>query len=519
MANKTIGMLRLKQLFKLKAEGNSARNIARLLNINRETVGHYINQASNLGLDFGVIEKMQEEELQVLFSSVRQSKPKDSTKIETLAGWFPYLQKELARTGVDRQVIYQEYITAHPDGFSYTHFCREYKAWTKSQNVSAIIEHKAGEKLFVDFAGKKLMVTDRSTGEVKKVEVFVAILGFSQFTYVQACPSQKREAFIQAVENALHYIGGVPQVIVSDNLKSAVFKADRYEPELNEAFERFALHYSTVIVPTRPRKPKDKSRVESAVNITYKRIYALIRNQVFFSIEELNERILKLLVPYNEAVPKHHTLGRQSLLATVEKARLKPLPSSRYELCEYLWQEVYKTAHIFLAVDKHYYSVPYELIGKKVKVVVSSQSVEIYYQLNRVAAHKRDFTERGKTTIKEHLPQNLQFAQSVNTDMLMSWAASIGPCTKQVIEKIIADRPHFEQSSRSCLGILSMAKKVGKERLERACLRALYFGNYGYRTIKNILHKNLDLEALPKEFESEYLIGDHENIRGSSYYN
>ncbi len=172
-----------------------------------------------------------------------------------------------------------------------------------------------------------------------------------------------------------------------------------------------------------------------------------------------------------------------------------------------------------LPADKHYYSVPYELIGKKVKMVYNSEMVEIYYKMKRVALHKRDYTERGKTTIKEHLPQNLQFAESINAEMLTNWAASIGASTKEVIEKIISERPHFEQSSRSCLGILSMAKKVGKERLEKACIRALYFGNYGYRTIKNILHKNLDLQPIPTEFEFEYLIGDHENIRGSSYYN
>lgn len=519
MANKTIGMIRLKQLFKLKAEGKSTRAIAPLLKVNRETVARYLNQAKQLGLGLTAIEKMQEEELQILFSGVKEPRTKDIIKMETLIGWFPYLQKELARTGVDRQVIYQEYIDKHPDGFSYTHFCREYRAWMKMQDVSAIIEHKAGEKFYVDFAGKKLEITDRTTGEIKKVEVFVAILGFSQFTYVQACPSQKREVFIRAVENALHYIGGVPEIIVSDNLKSAVFRADRYEPELNEAFERFALHYSTVIVPARPKKPKDKPRVEGAVKTVYSRIYALIRNQVFFSIEELNETIVKLLVPYNERIPKHHATSRRSLLATIEKNHLKPLPSERHELCEYIWSKVYKTAHIMLPEDKHYYSVPYEFIGKKVKMVYNSETVEIYYNLKRVAVHKRDHSGKGKTTVKEHMPQNLQFAESINADMLINWATSIGESTKQVIEKIISERPHFEQSSRSCLGILSMAKKVGKERLEKACIRALYFGNYGYRTIKNILQKNLDLQPLPKEFEFEYLIGEHENIRGSSYYN
>ena len=519
MANKTIGMIRLKQLFKLKAEGKSIRAIAPLLKVNRETVARYINQAKQLGLDFTVIEKMNEEELQVLFSKVNAYKPVDTLKKETLLKWFPYLQKELARTGVDRWVIYQEYITEHPDGYCYNHFCREYKTWAKTQDVSAIIEHKVGEKLYVDFAGKKLQITDRSTGEIKKVEVFVAILGFSQFTYVQACPSQKREVFIGAVENTLHYIGGVPEVIVSDNLKSAVFKAHRYEPQLNEAFERFALHYSTVIVPARPKKPKDKPRVEGAVKIVYSRIYALIRNQVFFSIEELNETIFKLLVLYNEQIPKHHSSSRRSLLDQIEKNHLKSLPAEKHELCEYLWTKVYKTAHIMLPQDKHYYSVPYELIGKRVKMVYNSETVEIYYNFKRVAMHKRNHNGKGKTTVKEHLPLNLQFTESINADMLINWAASIGCSTKQVIEKIISERPHFEQSSRSCLGILSMAKKVGKERLEKACLRALYFGNYGYRTIKNILQKNLDMQPLPKEFEFEYLIGEHENIRGSSYYN
>jgi len=519
MANKTICMLRLKQLFKLKSEGKSNREIARLLGIHRETVRSYVNEAMALGFSFSAMADAGEKELYEWFGKAEMTRGVNKGQSEALYAMFPYMQKELAKTGVDRQVLYDEYKNANPNGYSYNHFCREYRLWCAARDVAGVMEHKAGDKVFVDFAGKRLAVTDRDTGEVKAVEVFVAILGFSQFTYVEATPSQKRDAFINVVENMLHYIGGVPAAIVPDNLKSAVYRANKYEPELNEAFERFALHYGTTIIPTRSRKPKDKAPVEGAVKIVYSRIYALLRNRVFFSIEELNAGIRELLVPYNNKTSKNASDTRANLLNLVERNELKPLPANRHEMFSYAMATVYKNAYIMLQEDGHYYTVPCELIGKRVKLAYNSKTVEIYFKMKHVASHKRDTTKGTRTTVQAHLPANIQAVNEFSFDKMMNWAASIGKYTEEVITSIIDTRPHPDQARKSCMGILQMSKKVGRERLEKACQRALFYGNYGYRVIKLILEKKLDMEPLQMEFELEqYHIGHHENIRGKSYY-
>jgi len=519
MANKTICMLRLKQLFKLKSEGKSNREAGRLLRIHRETVRDYVNRAKSLKISYETLAESKEEELQEWLGKIQVIKAPDKERKEAAIAWFGKMKTQLGRNGVDRYVLWEEYCSSHKNGYSYTHFCREYKRWCVVQNVSGVTEYKAGDKLYVDFAGKKWPITNRETGEVKNHEVFVGILGFSQFTYVEVTATQKREDVIRASENALHYIGGVPQAIVCDNLKSAVYKACKYEPELNEAYERFALHYSTTILPTRPNKPKDKPLVEGAVKITYRRIRAVLRNRVFFSIEELNEAIRELLVHYNNKVSKDAPDTRRNLLEQIERAELKSLPAERYEMYQYVWCPVYKTSYIMLPEDRHYYSVPYELIGKRLKVVYNSRTVEVYYHMKRVALHNRDCTVKARTTINEHLPANLQFLNEFNAEKIISWASAVGEFTKQMVTIIIDNRPHFDQARKSCMGILHLCKKVGKERVEKACQRAVYFDNYSYRAVKNILQGNLESEPLQLELElNNYHIGDHENIRGSSYY-
>jgi transposase len=490
-----------------------------LLSINRKTIDDYVNRAKSQKLDFATLAKSKEEELQEWLGKVPLIKLPDKQRKEALLGWFPDMQTQLGHDGVDRFVLWEEYCKEHENPYSYNHFCREYKRWCVIQNVSGFIDHKIGDKIYLDFAGKKMQITCRETGKVKNVEVFVGILGFSEFTYVEATASQKREDVIRATENALRYIGGVPQALVCDNLKSAVYKACKYEPELNEAYERFALHYSTVILPTRPRKPKDKSLVEGAVKITYRRIKAVLRKRVFYSIEELNKAIRELLVHYNNKVSKGAKDTRRNLLEQEERKELKPLPLEHYDMYEYAWCQVYKTSYILLSEDRHYYSVPYELIGKRLKVVYNSRTVEVYYHMKRVALHNRDYTAKGRTTINEHLPANLQFLNEVSAEKIISWASCIGEFTKQLVTIIINSRPHFEQARKSCMGILHLGKKVGKERIEKACHRAIYFDNYCYRAVKNILQNNLESEPLQTELELDnYRIGDHENIRGSSYY-
>lgn len=516
MANKTISMLKLRQLFKLKNEGRSNREVGRMLCVHRETVRHYVNKAIQLGLSFSLLSGSEEADIGDLLGDMPAPKVNDEQRKEELQGYFPVVHKELSRVGVDRHAMWESYKQAFPQGYTYAHFCREYKRWCSWQEASGRMEHKAGDKLYMDFAGKKLAIYDRQTGQPHPVEVFVALLGFSQYTYVEGVASQKREPFIRSVENTFYYLGGVPRAIVPDNLKSAVYRGNKYEPELNEAFERFALHYGTTILPTRPGKPKDKALVEGAVKLVYKRIYAPLRDRIFYSLEELNTAIRELLIRYNDRKLTDLPDSRRSLLEEVERKELLPLPTDRYELCEYTWALVYKNGYIMLGADKHYYSVPYTLIGQKVKVVYNSVQVEIFYHLKRVALHRRSYSPKGYTTITDHLASTHRFVTEWSAERFMGWAGSIGSKTRELISQVIDSRPHPEQAYKSCMGILHLAKKVGNTRLEAACERALHYQNYSYKTILKILQAGLDQE--PIQMEIDYRIGSHENIRGKSYY-
>lgn len=515
MANKLISMEKLRQIIRLKQDGYSNRKISQMLGLHRETVRRYIFQMEALGLNCELLLKEDDSVLHGLFEKPKFSKI-NTDRLLQLQEYFPKMEKELGRVGVDKWNLWSEYKQQEPEGYTYSHFCREYKRWKRTQDVSAHFEHKAGDKAFVDYTGKKLFVVDKQTGEIKTVEVFVAILGFSNYIYVEATASQKKEDFIMATENALHYFGGVPQGIVTDNLKSAVTRSCKYEPQLNETFESFALHYSTTILPTRAFKPKDKALVEGAVKIVYRRIFAAIRNTTFFSLGELNAEIRKLnmLLNANNFQGKDHS--RKTLLSQVEIKELKILPAEKYELKNFRWLTVQKFSHIYLSDDKHYYSVHYKYNGKKVKVAYTNTQVEIYLEHERIAVHRRDRKPSGYTTIKEHMASVNRFVSEWSPEFFLTWAGGIGESAKQFIGKILESKAHPEQGYRSCLGILCCAKKVGKERLNNACSRALYYGDYKYSIVKNILNKGLDKE--PVQLEIHCTIPVHENIRGEKYY-
>lgn len=516
MANKTISMSKLRQIIRLKEQGISNRKIASMLGTHRETVRTYINQIDQLGLSCKELLEHEDSLLENLFVK-HKHRLKDAVRLEQLLSFFPPMEKELGRVGVDKWNLWLEYKEAHGDGYAYSHFCREYNRWHLSKQVSAHFEHKAGEKIYVDYTGSKLHIVDKYTGEIKPVEVLVVLLGYSQYTYVEATISQKKEDFIAGIENALRYYGGVPSAIVTDNLKSAVTKSCKYEPQLNETFESFATHYNTVVLPTRAYKPKDKALVEGAVNIVYKRIFAPLRDRVFFNLKELNVAIQEELEKHNTLLFKGKDHSRKQLFIEVEKQALNPLASERYELQNCNWQTVHKNCHIYLSEDKHYYSVPYAHISQKVKVVYTRSSVEIYYHHQRIAAHKREIGHYKYTTESQHMPSTHRFVSEWNPEKFISWANDIGEPTRNIIEKILETKSHPEQSYKACLGVLSFAKKVGKERLNNACDRAMYYQSYGYQIIKNILTKGLDKEPIQLEIPCE--IPHHSNIRGEVYYN
>lgn len=512
MAGKLLNMSKVKQIIRLKENGVGIRTISRSLEISRNTVKKYVQQIEVRGYSSKELLAMDNEALEGLFSAPDQT---SQARHEDLEKMFPYIEKELKRTGVNRWILWAEYKQRHPDGYSYPHFCSYLRQWMSTKGATMHFEHAPADKMFIDFAGKKLHWVDRRTGEVHDVDVYVAILGHSQLTYVQAVPSQRKADYIGATENALHYFGGAPQVLVPDNLKSAVHKASKYEADLNTDFADFANHYNTSVLPTRSYKPRDKALVENAVRIAYSRIYAPIRNQVFHSLEELNRAIAEQLEKHNNQPFQNQDQSRREKFEAAEKEKLQPLPQDRYELKNFRFITVMKNCHIRLSDDKHYYSVPYRFIGKKVKMVYSASRVSVYYNKERIAFHKRAIQPFAYTTIKDHLPSTHQFVSDWNPNKFLSWAAAIDPKVKEYISMVLYNKTYPEQAYRSCVGILSQEKKVGKQRLIAAIDRAASFGAYNYKIIDRILKGGLDRLA---EEEQQTELPSHENIRGADSY-
>lgn len=497
------------------SQGRSKLSIAEQTGVSRNTAKKYMATYDASGLTFEQINSLNDKELDDFFGTVKE--PPSQDRLLTLQRCFPHMDKELKRTGVNRRMLWEAYKKEFPDGFAYTQFCFHLTKWKARVNPVMHQDHKAGDKLYVDFAGVKLNLTDKETGEVTDVEVFVAILGASQLTYVEAVMSQQKEDFIAACENTLHYIGGVPAAIVPDNLKAAVTKSHRYEPTLNEAFADFADHYGTTILPARAYRPRDKALVEGAVKIVYSRIYAPLRKQVYSSLTELNSAILQALEVHNSQLLRGRNYSRRLQFEEIERSALAPLPLLRYEFKKHAHVTVMKNGHVCLGVDKHYYSVPYRFIGKKIKLLYSTSLVEMYYHYERIALHKRVKSPYSYSTDKEHLASTHRFVTDWTPERFLEWAASIHDDVRLYILKILDRKQHPEQAYRSCIGILSFAKKAGEQRLISACQRALSYGIYNYKTIQTILEKNMD-QYEDSLFADELQMPKHDNIRGEDYY-
>ncbi len=513
MAAKTITMIKLKQIIRLRSNEVPLQAISRAVGVSRNTVKKYLQLIQVRSYSFDELLKMDDEQLEHLLNDPEK---KSDKRQEELYACFPTIEKELARTGVTRWILWGDYRKAHPDGYSYSQFCDHYRNWRSTQTASMHLTHEPGDKMFLDFAGKKLYLTDRKTGEITSVEVFVSVLGHSQYTYVEAIPTQQKEDFIPAVENALHFYGGTPRVVVPDNLKSAVTKADKHEPRLNADFMDFANHYQTSILPTRSYKPQDKSLVEKAVNIIYSSIYAPLRDQVFYDLASLNKDISRLLEDHNQRHFQRKPISRQQLFEQEEKHCLQALPTQRYEMKQYKMATVMKTAHIHLREDKHYYSVPYRYIGKKVKLVYTRSYIAIYCNKERIAYPPRSFKHFGYTTQREHMPSTHQFVSDWNPEKFLSWSSAIDPAVRKYIQKVLDHYTYPEQAYRSCVGILSFEKKVGRRRLINAVKRATEYQTFNYSVIDRILRNGFD--RLEDEKVASSPVTDHENIRGPENY-
>jgi len=513
MAGQRIEIMEIRNLISLKAKGLSNRKIADLLKINRKTVDSYISRFSFLKLSSEDLLGLEETDLRDLFTEDSQT---EKARYESLSGYFSYFEKELCKPGCTLQALWKEYITRHPDGYKYTQFTWHYRRWRKLNNYSGKLEHKAAEKLFVDFCGNKLFYVERSTGEQIEVEVFIAVLPCSQYTFVKAVPSQQREDVIDCLAACLHWLGGVPQAIVSDNLKAAVSKGCKYAPIINKTLADFSLHYGCAVDPARPYHPQDKALVERSVEIVYQRIYYPLSKQIFFDISSLNKAISSLLQEYNDYLFSHGNGTRRSHFIDLEQAYLHPLPSGSYTIRHFRRAKVQKTAHIYMSEDHSYYSVPYRFTGMYVEVQYNQEVVEIFYNHERIALHKRSHKAGHYTTISDHMPSTHRAYGQWSPEYFENRAVQVGPCTLEYIRRLIAQYSYPEIAYKQSHGILSFVKSYNKERLEGACKRALEYQRASYHTIANILKSGLDMEQISTDPVID--IGDHDNIRGAANY-
>jgi transposase len=513
MANNNIDMSKLKQILKMYAYKTGTRRISERTNVSRTTVMKYLERYRYLRIPWDELSSLSDKDLDALFHQEPTVEPTAQEK--ELYTFFPYAEKQLKYPGVTLKKMWEEYFVQHPEGYRSTAFYKHYNRYKQRSHPSMHMTHKTGDKMFVDYAGKKLEVIDTSTGEIKNVEVFVAILGASQLTYVEAVESQSMDDFILCSENALHFFGGAPSAIVPDNLKSAVTKTSKYEPQINENFEAFADHYGMSVAPARTYKPKDKALVEGAVKITYNRIYANIRQEKFTSVQLLNEAIRLHLQNHNQLNFAGRKYSRQQQFDEMEKQVLQPLPMMRFEMRKNVVVTVMLNGYVRLHCDKHYYSVPYKYIGRKVKLFYSKSKIEIYYKYEQIASHERNKSPHNYTTEKTHMASTHQFMTDRTPAFYIEAGNKINETVGLYIEQVLVRKKYPEQGYRSCQGILSFAKRYGEGRLTNACKRAHEVGYFNFKIIENILQKNLDQY---EEEEQTPAMPAHENIRGQEYY-
>lgn len=491
--------------------GLGQRPISRCLNISRTTVGDYLHRAKMAGLGWPLPEALTDQELySLLFPPA----------VPVLASDRPlpdcaYLHTELKRKGVTLMLLWEEYQSEHPQGYRYSHFCELYRQWTRKLKISMRQVHKAGEKLFVDYAGQTLPIVNPHTGEITDAQIFVAVLGASSYTFAEATLSQNLPDWLGSHARVFEFFGGVPELVIPDNLKSAVSKPCRYEPDLNPSYQDLALHYGTAVIPARVRKPKDKAKAEVGVQIVERWILARLRKQIFFSLADANATIRVLLTDLNTRPFKKLPGSRKEAFESLDRPVLKPLPTDAYTFSQ--WKKVRAGIDYHIEIDGHYYSVPYQLRGQQLDARITANSIECFVQRKRVASHLRSFAKGRHTTVSEHMPRGQQEYADWTPQRLIRWAAKTGPRTAAMTEAILASRQHAQQAFRSAMGLISLAKVYTPERLEAACDLALDGGATGYKSVKSILKTKLDQQPRQQNLPITTPIA-HDNIRGGHYY-
>jgi len=515
MAARRLSMRKIREVLRLHYEkGLSAREIARSLDIGRGTIRNYLDRVEQVGLSWPFASEIDEAALEHRLFPLIHPVPQEKRQMPPME----YLHQELKKKGVTLQLLWHEYKEKCPEGYQYSQFCRLYHQWAEKLDACLHQEYRAGEKLFVDYAGQTMEITDPETGEIHPAQIFVATLGASNYTFAEATLSQDLPSWIQSHVHAFEFFQGVAEILIPDNLRDAVTRSCRYEPDLNASYREMAEHYGAVIIPARVAKPRDKAKVESGVLQVERWVLAPLRHHTFFNLAELNEAIQKRLEFLNNRPFEKLQATRKSLYETLEKPVLKPLLPNRFVFAEWKTARVNIDYHIEL--DHHYYSVPYQLIHEKVEVRLTDTTVEVLFKGSRVASHLRSNLPGKYSTLSEHRPKSHQKHLQWTPSRLIQWAGSIGPQTQKLLAFILENRPHPEQGYRSCLGVLRLKKRYSPERLEAACARALAFKAYSYKNVESILKSGLDQQPLDRSSSSQPRLSllEHENLRGKQYY-
>jgi transposase/biotin operon repressor len=520
MANKLLGMHKIRQILLFLDRGVSQRSIEKELKISRKTIGVYLQKVRETGFGLSELLKLQDEQLEQTLGLIKSVAIQDADPRKAhFHSLIEYFNKELSRTGVTRLLLWQEYIHDYPSGFQYSRFCELLQEQLKVNNAVMHFEHHPAKLMEVDFAGDPLFYVDPSSGEMISCPVFVAVLPFSGFSYVEALPNAQLVQVVKALNNALDFFGGVPLSVKSDNMKQWVTKSCKYEPVFTEMLEQWSNHNNIALLAARPYKPKDKPSVENNVKITYRRVYALLRNDTFHSIPALNAAI-------REKIAKHHQLNfqkkifsRQELFDSQERDLLQSLPESAYDIRHYTRAKVQKNYHIVVGEDWHFYSVPYRYIGKEVNIAYSADVVEIYYDNQRIAVHGRNYTNHGITTVQEHMPEKHQVIarqRGWNPEYYLKRATQAGPNTVDFFKKVMESKMMIDQSYNACRGLVRLMEEYGATRMEAACRRGLKGYRFTYTAIKKILENKMD--HLEEDSISESRLPIHTNLRGPQAY-
>jgi transposase len=511
LSRKRTAMRKIDEILRLHLEcGMGIRQIARSCKLSHSKVSEYLEQFACSGKSWPLAEG----EIFIVKGNAAAAEALPLSLRKPLPDWS-VIHEELKHKGITLQLLWQEHRKEHANGYGYSQFCELYKKWRKKLSPSMRQYHKAGEKMFVDYAGPKMSYYDNNRGEQRAASIFVAVLGASSYTYAEAQSGETKRNWIMGHVRAFDYFAGVPDQVIPDNLKTGVTSPCYYEPTINPDYLDLSRHYHTVIIPARVRKPKDKAKVEVAVQVVERWIMAALRKRIFLSLEELNQAIRELLEVLNTKVMKHLGKSRRELWEHLEKGCLKPLPQKRYEYGE--WRTAMVGIDYHVRVEKNWYSVPWRLVHQSVDVRIGEHVIEIFQRGQAVTSHPRSMGENEALTKKEHMPEGYRAMAAWTPERFLRWAEKIGGSTRELISRILSTREYPEQSFRKCLGIIKQADRYGSDRLEAACRRALHYRIFSYRGIKEILENNYDrLELLGEKREEPPCL--HENIRGGGYY-